>query len=63
MCMPPAPSFLVLWALPELICYKNDSAFQQQRGKDSDQLAHTEAGEEALKVHVLQPGVHRPTQL
>lgn len=57
------PSPLPYWVLPELICHKNDPALQQQRGKDSDQLAHTEAGKKALKVNMLQPGIHGPPQL
>lgn len=54
---------LTCWALPELIGHKNDPTLQQQRGEDSDELTHAEAGKKALEVHMLQPGVRGPAQL
>ncbi len=50
-------------ASPEFISHKDDSTLQQQRGKDSYHLPYTEATKQAVKVHVLQPGVGGPPQL
>lgn len=55
--------FRWLQPLPELVCHEDDTALQQQGGEDADDLPHAQALEEALKVHVLQAGVHGPPQL
>lgn len=55
--------FRWLQPLPELVCHEDDAALQQQGGEDADDLPHAQALEEALKVHVLQAGVHGPPQL
>lgn len=49
-------------ASPEFICHEDDSAFQQQRGKDSYHLTHTETTKQTVKVHMLQSGVSGPPQ-
>lgn len=48
---------------PQLVCRKDDPTLQQEGGEDSKQEAQAQGGEETLKVHVLQAGVWRPTQL
>lgn len=48
---------------PEFICHKDDSALQQQRGKDADHLPHAQAAEQTVKVYVFQSGVCGPPQL
>lgn len=55
--------FRCLQHLPELVCYEDDAALQQEGGEDADDLPHAEALEQALKVHVFQAGVHGPPQL
>ena len=49
-------------ASPELVGDEDDPSLQQQRCKDLQQPPHAQALQQTLKVHVLQPGVHWPTQ-
>lgn len=48
---------------PELIGCKYDPSLQQQRSKHPEQQPQTQAGEQALKVHVLQVRVRGPAEL
>lgn len=48
---------------PELIGCEYDPSLQQQRAKHPEQQSQTQAGEQALKVHVLQVGVRGSAEL
>lgn len=47
---------------PELVGDEDDSPLQQDGGEDLQQPADAQALQQAVKVHVLQPGVHRAAQ-
>ena len=47
--------------LPEFVGDEDDASLQQQGGEHLEQAAHAQALQQAVKVHVLQPRVHRPT--
>lgn len=49
--------------VPELVCDEDDPPFQKQGGKNTEQVADAESGEERLKVYVFEPGVERAAQL
>lgn len=38
---------------PELVSHKDDPAFQQEGGKNTDHLSYAQTGEQTFKVHVL----------
>lgn len=48
--------------VPELVCDEDDPPFQKQGGKNTEQVADAERGEERLKVYVFEPGVQRAAQ-
>lgn len=48
--------------LPELVCDEDDPPFQEQGGKNAEQVSDAERGKERLKVHVFEPGVQRTAQ-
>ena len=48
--------------IPELVCDEDDPPFQEQGGKNAEQVSDAERGKERLKVHVFEPGVQRTAQ-
>lgn len=48
--------------VPELVCDEDDPPFQKQGGKNTEQVADAERGEERLEVYVFQPGVQWAAQ-
>lgn len=49
-------------AIPQFVSDEDDPPLQQQGGKHLQEFPNTETLQQTLKVHVLQPGVHRSTQ-
>lgn len=49
-------------AVPELVGYEDDPPLQQDGGEHLQQSADAQTLQQAVKVHVLQPGVHGSTQ-
>lgn len=49
-------------AAPELVGDEDDPPLQQDGGEDLQQPADAQALQQAVKVHVLQPRVHRAAQ-
>lgn len=48
--------------VPELVCDEDDPPFQENGGKNTEQVTDAERREERLKVHVFEPGVQRAAQ-
>lgn len=47
---------------PEAVGDKDHPALQKERGADPDEVAHTQALEQTLEVHVFQSGVQRSAE-
>lgn len=48
--------------IPEFVSDKDDPPLEQKGGKHLQEIPDTETLQQTVKVHVLQPGVHRSTQ-